>query len=1019
MTAAPATITVTPIEEKVAVVEQKVQNSQYALKFVGAAISNMASSAFCNPTDIIKVRQQLRTQTPGARANAFWTVGVEMARTEGIRSLAGGVSASLLRELVYSGLRMGTYEYFKDKLYEASKGALSREGLSLKIAAATIAATIGSSLANPADLVKGQYSATALRAMIFPVRMQAYYPNGSPYRSMRHAFASIWQEGAQKAVAASASSVSGGLGALYRGVEATTIRGIVLSATQICSYDQIKQSLKKRGVMQEGVPLHFVASTFAGLFCSITSNPVDVIKVRLMNDKAHRYKGAFDCVRQVMVNEGPFGFFKGFGMCWARVRAFDPKDTRNVHHTRIGVWDVYEEKEPKLAHIPGSSKIEKYAELFEGLPYVWRLIVDILSIPTCAFLLMIYVGAELGIAIFPAIGLWYQGQLLHVLQVAIDTRTVDKTELLRICTARLACSLACRVLKIVMAQVQKPLIHRTRRRFEVLLFYARARLDLPTYESTNIRRQLDDASQEFLGRSVAWQALEKIVIVIRTGLQLTAQTAVLWEVLSHQRDGILLAILSLSSQGAYWLSTLGAFETARVWAATTTNEDYIKMMGWKRVVRETIHRKELVAGNLWQYAWSEFKKASERVGDSYGDFQELEREHRFGERFSIWRLLEDSLHHLPQIAFTLRAVQYPASMPISLASLHLVQEATQTFVSSLFELLFSTSSGSEELAKVRKTYEAGNIQNKVQDGTRPFPEDTAQIRSGISLEFRTVSFKYPGVEKYALRDISFTLAQGQLCVIVGANGSGKSTILKLIVRLYDPDEGQILIGGHDIRTLKLFDLRRAISVLFQDYTIFPLSIRDNIAIGDPSAAGDDEHIRLAARLGGAESFIDKLPEGFNTYLDRPVRDYFAGLPEGTKTLFGRSVDYSAVQQAGSMKSTEASGVSGGQMQRIAVARTFMRSVVSEDMNVGLLLFDEPSASLDPVAEHDLFDRLRELRGSKTMLFSSHRFGNLTRHADLILCMNDSVIVEAGTHDELLKRDGDYAKIWNLQAQAFR
>ena len=98
----------------------------------------------------------------------------------------------------------------------------------------------------------------------FIVRMQAYYPDGSPYRNVRHAFASIWQDGAQKAVAAGASPISGGLQALYRGVEATTIRGIVLSATQICSYDQIKQSLKKRGIMQEGVPLHFVASTFAG-----------------------------------------------------------------------------------------------------------------------------------------------------------------------------------------------------------------------------------------------------------------------------------------------------------------------------------------------------------------------------------------------------------------------------------------------------------------------------------------------------------------------------------------------------------------------------------------------------------------------------------------------------------------------------------------------------------------------------------------------------------------------------------
>ncbi|KAI0779878.1 hypothetical protein C8Q74DRAFT_1456295 [Fomes fomentarius] len=1010
MVSAPTTVTVTPLEEKALVVEQKVHDSQYALKYAGAAFSNMASSAFCNPTDIIKVRQQLQTQTHGTRSSAFWSVGIQMARKEGIRSLAGGLSASMLREASYSGIRMGTYEFFKDQLYAASNGALTREGLSLKIAAAATAATIGSALANPADLVK--------------VRMQAYYPGGSPYRSMRHAFASIWQDGARNAVAAGAAPVSGGLRALYRGVEATTIRGIVLSATQICSYDQIKQSFKKRDIMQEGVPLHFVASTFAGLFCSITSNPVDVVKVRLMNDKTHQYKGTFDCIRQVIVHEGPLGFYKGFGMCWARRTfsdqkgTFDPTNTSHVKQTRLGVWDLYEEKEPKLAHVPGAPKLEKYMELFEGLPYVWRMLKDILGIPTCAVLLAIYVAAQIGRAVFPALELWYQGQLLQIMQIAIDTRTVEKVDLFRICTGRIICGLAVRLMYAVETSTRRPLTARIKRYYSIVLFHARARLDLPTYESTSIQRQLDEASQDTFNRTVAWETLDTVLIISRAGMQLVAQTFVLWEVLRGQRDGVLLAFLTLSSQGTYWLSSIGSFQPARVWAATTTNEDYVKMEGWKRVVHATTHRKEVVAGNLGEYVLSEYKKASDRVGDDSGDYHTLARQRMIEKHFSFWSLLQDPLQQLPQIVFTLRAVQSPGSLPVSLASLHILQGATQTFVSSLFELMMSTTSVSEHLGKVRKLYEVGNIPNKIQDGTVPFPEDSAQIGSGIALEFKNVSFKYPDADKYALRNISFSLVPGQLCVIVGANGSGKSTILKLIVRLYDPDEGQILIGGHDIRTLKLFDLRQAISVLFQDYTHFPLSIRDNIAIGDPSAAADDEHIRLAARLGGAESFIEKLPEGYNTYLDRPVRDYYAGLPEGTKTLFGRSVDYSAVQSAGGMKSSSNSSLSGGQMQRLAVARTFMRSVVSEETKVGLLLFDEPSASLDPIAEHDLFDRLRELRGSKTMLFSSHRFGNLTRHADLILYMNESLIVEAGAHEALLERDRDYAKIWKLQAQAF-
>jgi len=255
-------------------------------------------------------------------------------------------------------------------------------------------------------------------------------------------------------------------------------------------------------------------------------------------------------------------------------------------------------------------------------------------------------------------------------------------------------------------------------------------------------------------------------------------------------------------------------------------------------------------------------------------------------------------------------------------------------------------------------------------------------------------------------------------VIIGSNGSGKGTILKLVARLYDPTEGTVLIDGHrdDVKSLRLEDIRRALAILFQDYTHFPLSVRENIAFGDPSRAHDDAAIEEAARLGGASELIARLPEGLDTYLKRPVRDLYWGMPDGTTTLFGRKVDNGRLR--GFVDSAIDHELSGGQMQRLAVARTFMRSL-STERGVGLLLFDEPSASLDPTAEHDLFSRLRELRGNKTMIFSTHRFGNLTRHADMILYMNDSLIVESGTHEELLKREGsDYARLWHMQAQAF-
>ncbi|KAI9062254.1 P-loop containing nucleoside triphosphate hydrolase protein [Trametes sanguinea] len=679
---------------------------------------------------------------------------------------------------------------------------------------------------------------------------------------------------------------------------------------------------------------------------------------------------------------------------------FDPNDTSRVKHTRLGVWDVYEDQSSRISALPGWWTVEKYAEVVNCLPYVWRMLKDILSIPACAFLFGIFCVTQGSVALVPALALWYQGQLLQIMQTAIDTRTVDKDHLFHICTGRIACSVALHLIRAANSLVERHLQTRIKRWTDAHLFRAWARLDVPTFETTSVKRQLEDVSadSDSFMPPVPWATLQMLVGFVRAGTQVSAQVWVLAQSLSAQHDGWLLAGLTMGSKSVAWLSDLGL----------TRGLPQISGM----LLSSHLRTSEYQAKHL-----AEYEAAAERLGDADTAFKEW----RLGDRrncFDFWSLIQYPLDELPQIFFTLRAVQYPANMPVSLASMQMVQETTNAFTWNIYELLMSTRSFSDQLETVRKLYEVANVPNKVPDGTVPFPEDYSADQDGFPLEFRNVSFKYPGAENYALRDVSFSVLPGQLCVIVGANGSGKSTILKLVVRLYDPDEGQILIGGHDIRTLKLRDLRQAISVLFQDYTHFPLSIRDNIAIGDPSAATNEAHVRLAARLGGAAEFIEKLPDGYDTYLDRPVRDFYAGIPEGMTTLFGRKVNYNSVRFAGGMKAHDTSALSGGQMQRLAVARTFMRSVVPEEPKVGLLLFDEPSASLDPVAEHDLFNRLRELRGNKTMLFSSHRFGNLTRHADLILYMNDSAIVESGTHEQLLGQGGGYANIWNLQAQAF-
>ncbi len=149
------------------------------------------------------------------------------------------------------------------------------------------------------------------------------------------------------------------------------------------------------------------------------------------------------------------------------------------------------------------------------------------------------------------------------MQIAIDTRTVEKDDLFRICAGRIICGLAVRLMYAVETWTRRPLTARIKRYYSVELFHARARLDLPTYESTSIQRQLDEASQDTFNRTVAWETLDTVLIISRAGMQLVAQTFVLWEVLREQRDGVLLAFLTLSSQGTYWLSSIGSFQPAR------------------------------------------------------------------------------------------------------------------------------------------------------------------------------------------------------------------------------------------------------------------------------------------------------------------------------------------------------------------------------------------------------------------------------------------------------------------------
>jgi ATP-binding cassette subfamily B protein len=257
---------------------------------------------------------------------------------------------------------------------------------------------------------------------------------------------------------------------------------------------------------------------------------------------------------------------------------------------------------------------------------------------------------------------------------------------------------------------------------------------------------------------------------------------------------------------------------------------------------------------------------------------------------------------------------------------------------------------------------------------RPAPRP---IREGI--EFRGISFRYPGSDRLILRNVNFRIGMGERVALVGENGQGKTTLVKLMTRLYDPTDGAIFLDGVDLRDYRLDELRREIGVIFQDFFRYDMAVRDNIGVGRVEFVRNDKALWEAAKRSQAEEMIASLPGQLEQMLGR---------------RFEGGVD-----------------LSGGQWQRLALARAYLR-------DAQMLILDEPSASLDAAAEAEVFKEFTELTQGRIALLISHRFSTV-RIADRIVVLTDGQISEEGTHDTLVATNGLYARLFAMQAANYR
>jgi ATP-binding cassette subfamily B protein len=313
---------------------------------------------------------------------------------------------------------------------------------------------------------------------------------------------------------------------------------------------------------------------------------------------------------------------------------------------------------------------------------------------------------------------------------------------------------------------------------------------------------------------------------------------------------------------------------------------------------------------------------------------------------------------------------------ITLGDMVMYFQAFQRGLGYLRETLGGVADLYENSLFLSNLYEFLDLEPKVKEPLHPVTVPR-HMRKGISLD--SVSFQYPSGNGKVIKGISLGIEPGEVVALVGENGSGKTTLIKLLCRLYDPIEGAITLDGIDLRRFETTELRREITVIFQDYVKYHLTARENIWLGNIDLPPEHEKIALAGREAGADDLISCLPRGYDTILGKWFED--------------------------------GEELSIGQWQKVALARAFLR-------DSQIIVLDEPTSSLDVKSEYEVFKRFRQLLNGRSAILISHRFSTV-RMADRIYVLEDGRVIENGSHEQLVQLGGKYAHLFEKQARFYR
>ncbi|KAK7055728.1 lipid A export ATP-binding/permease protein MsbA [Favolaschia claudopus] len=616
-------------------------------------------------------------------------------------------------------------------------------------------------------------------------------------------------------------------------------------------------------------------------------------------------------------------------------------------------------------------------EIHEKLPLialVWRFLTEIYFLDP--ILVILTCSLELGAGMDSVLMLYASTNLLKTVDDGLMKGHADVNAILRAMVIHIMCIAFTSTISWFKDQVTPVLETRVKLYFEEYMLN-------------------DKNTKQKVSSSDLWRAFQYLTGTAQDIFEFSAQ---IMFILQQANSGLIFTVLSLVGPA---IATSGYRIFLQPFVTYSDNTNYLRLRSLAHLANDESFREEIVSSDIGTWISAEYRKARENLGN----VSDAHPQYTLGQRQNpIKRLLISVFSDLPTLYWAATSILYPNSF--SVTSFAILQQHAKTLNYTVQSIYVKWSYAAKSCSHIQDLYDMGAVENKLADGDEAYPSSQSSD-NGMAFELRNVSFAYPeGKSKdNAIKNISLKIPAGQLVVIVGANGSGKSTIIKLLNRLYDVDSGEILVDGEPIKNYRISDLRKVQAMLTQEHKLYPLTLAENIGLGHPAQVDNMDMIVQAAESGGANGVIQRQVDGIQTILN-PVSTARSGHLDRHKHKKLKEIFDGLEKKA---------EVSGGERQRLVASRTFMRFFSG---NIRFAVADEPSSALDPKGEHQLFQRLRESRQGKTMIFVTHRFGHLTKHADLIICMKDGEAVETGTHKELMARGGEYFELYNVQAQAF-